>query len=326
MSPMRGMHSRAYLIMLVACVDCAASCWAARAFLDGEPGTPTLIDTVVIGDFDDESAQGWSASPDFSGGANDFFFTQEGAENFGLANDSSSALSDDSSNPFIQLNLASSTLDDVPTQFVLGDLPGQFNVIFFSLRFDTLPLAVTNGEAGAELIVGEQFFGGAATPDAQAVYFDNPEGASPAHPFARRIDFGTASGNLGDGNLHDVFIQYLPGDTGFGQVFDSVRIDPIGDDPTSAGTLFTIDNITLGRSNSGILGDLDHDSHHTGIDFLLWQISDGTPSTLAAWQAGYGASMGATLATNAVPEPSTLLVGCLALITSVSAARHYLPD
>ena len=36
-------RSTAYLLMLVACVEGTAACWAARAFLDDEPGVPTDI-------------------------------------------------------------------------------------------------------------------------------------------------------------------------------------------------------------------------------------------------------------------------------------------
>ncbi|MBA4107415.1 MAG: hypothetical protein C0485_16885 [Pirellula sp.] len=62
-------------------------------------------------------------------------------------------------------------------------------------------------------------------------------------------------------------------------------------------------------------GDFDSDQDVDGADFLKWQRNFGTPgydaASLATWKANFGAP--ATIATGAVPEPCTAVLGSLAV-------------
>jgi len=304
---------------------------AAITYINGV-GAPTLFDSIVIGNFNDQSSQGWIASEDFSSseefgfGVEDFFFRLESEfgdpdEDYSLANDFPTAINEagTSSDPYIQLKLTDSPLAGVPDSFTVGVLPGQFDIISFDLRFENFSLPFISGDAGSELVRGDQFFLGGTSPPDRVVFLDNNGGVTAASQGDIALAFGNGPGELGQslvgGEFSNVIIHRLPGDEGFGDVFDSIRIDPIGDDPTSVGTLFSIDNVMLSRSSGEPTGapngDWDNDDDLDGADFLLWQRLDGTPATLAAWEANYG---GAPLGTvRAVPEPGSIVLFGLAV-------------
>jgi len=263
---------------------------AAITYLNGV-GAPTLFDSIVIGDFNDETSQGWIASEDFSDvgdGAEDFRFRFYGPDDFSLSN-RFTALNEagTGSDPYIQLKLSDSPLAGVPDQFTVGTLPGQYDIISFELHFLLYPGTITSGGTGSELVWGDQFFLGGTSPPARAVFYDNDGGVTAASQGDTALAFGASQGELGNGGIHTITIQRLPGDEGFGSVFDTVRIDPIGDGPISVGTIFGIHNVTLSRSNGAPTGasngDWDNDGDLDGADFLLWQRLDGTGATLAAW-------------------------------------------
>jgi len=290
---------------------------AAITYLNGV-GVPTLFDTIVIGDFNDESSQGWIASEDFSSSAgNDFRFRFYGPDDFSLSN-RFTALNEagTGSDPYIQLKLSDSPLLGVPDQFTVGTLPGQFDIISFELHFLLYPGAITSGGAGSELVWGDQFFLNDTGPPARAVFYDNDGGVTAAGQGDTALAFGASPGELGDGGIHNITIQRLPGDEGYGDVFDSVRIDPIGDGSISVGTVFGIHSVTLSRSNGAPTGtpngDWDNDGNIDGADFLLWQRLDGTAAELAAWQANFdGPPVGTA---RAVPEPGSIVLFGLAVV------------
>ncbi len=74
-------------------------------------------------------------------------------------------------------------------------------------------------------------------------------------------------------------------------------------------------------------GDFNNDGEVDGEDFLLWQlgVSPGplSPSTLADWRGNFGNSASLTSPISAVPEPSTGLLGILAISWPRRLARRF---
>ncbi len=61
------------------------------------------------------------------------------------------------------------------------------------------------------------------------------------------------------------------------------------------------------------IGDFDFDDSVDGADFLQWQRSGLSASSLAAWEANFGTGALSTAASTSVPETSTglmVLLGC----------------
>jgi hypothetical protein len=86
------------------------------------------------------------------------------------------------------------------------------------------------------------------------------------------------------------------------------------------------DIVLIGHSSisAGQPGDFDVDGDVDGRDFLFWQ-RGGSPSPLSAgdlttWQNNYG--VGAVMALNAVPEPSSFLLLCAAGLPFVLRRGH----
>jgi hypothetical protein len=68
---------------------------------------------------------------------------------------------------------------------------------------------------------------------------------------------------------------------------------------------------------AAVSGDFDQDNDIDGADFLKWQRGE-TPSPLSsadldAWKSNYGNASTLAVSTTTVPEPSTLLLGTLAI-------------
>ncbi len=87
---------------------------------------------------------------------------------------------------------------------------------------------------------------------------------------------------------------------------------------------------TLGDTRTGRIeyvetlpdGDFDNDGDIDGADFLRWQRDLGDAQSLADWQASYGSGdLAASSATNAVPEPGTVILFLIGLL-SLSQVRR----
>jgi hypothetical protein len=63
-----------------------------------------------------------------------------------------------------------------------------------------------------------------------------------------------------------------------------------------------------GWDDPSILGDFNGDGTVDGADFLKWQRDDGTPASLAEWEANYGNVYALAAAAVAVPEPSSFVL------------------
>jgi hypothetical protein len=73
-------------------------------------------------------------------------------------------------------------------------------------------------------------------------------------------------------------------------------------------------------SSLGLAGDFNADSRVDGTDFLVWQRNHSVGS-LADWKANYGQTA-ATASVAAVPEPSSIALGCLTFALAVMAGRR----
>jgi peptidoglycan/xylan/chitin deacetylase (PgdA/CDA1 family) len=72
-------------------------------------------------------------------------------------------------------------------------------------------------------------------------------------------------------------------------------------------------------------GDFNDDDIVDGADFLKWQLGDtpenGSQAELALWEAQYGGPPPLAAATAAVPEPTSLLLLQLAILTGIAGTR-----
>ncbi|WP_197527028.1 PQQ-dependent sugar dehydrogenase [Pirellulimonas nuda] len=205
------------------CLSMALGSAAAHGATTTLDGGPTLFDTIVIGDFDDATRQGWTEAANGHAGG----LSSDGVQ---LRNNGPTSGGDAQ----VYLDLGLSTLPGVPTQLTVGNLPGQFDIVRFDLRFDALPATLGTTHRGDQFLLD----GG---PNARAAFFVN-DGA------------GTQGGHLApelptDGLYHTYTIQRVPTDVGWGETYGRVRIDPINDS-SSNGTRFSLDNVRLGRSNA----------------------------------------------------------------------------
>jgi len=66
--------------------------------------------------------------------------------------------------------------------------------------------------------------------------------------------------------------------------------------------------------NVGQPGDFDGDADVDGADFLLWQRTSGDATELGVWGSNFGTPSEGTAATQAVPEPTSLLLLTLAAL------------
>lgn len=194
---------------------------AAETTLDG---SPVVFDQIVIGNFDDNTNQAWGQAP---GGRFGGFFTSLGQ----LQNNTGTSGGD----PYAFIELSNSPLPGVPDDIVIGNLPGQFDIVQFDLRFDSLPAAAITDTT----IRGQQFF---QSPSAVRVNFLNNDGIGmPEDDVVPQLPT--------DSQYHTYTIQRFSTDPAWGTERGRVRIDPI-DQSTSDGTLLSIDNVSIGRSNN----------------------------------------------------------------------------
>ncbi len=78
-----------------------------------------------------------------------------------------------------------------------------------------------------------------------------------------------------------------------------------------------------GANESELDGGFDSDGDVDGADFLKWQRDDGTSASLALWKDNFGtpSNSGLAAASTTIPEPSTLLLTALGLV-SIGYRRH----
>jgi autotransporter-associated beta strand protein len=76
------------------------------------------------------------------------------------------------------------------------------------------------------------------------------------------------------------------------------------------------DRVTLSNFLAGIAGDFDGDGDVDGRDFLAWQRNPSV-GNLSDWQTNYGVSA-LMAASTAIPEPGTMLLTSLAVLTYLS--------
>lgn len=83
--------------------------------------------------------------------------------------------------------------------------------------------------------------------------------------------------------------------------------------------------LRIWRAESVLPGDLDKDGGVDGNDFLKWQLGLGSTynaSDLNNWRVNFGATSAAVVASTAIPEPGTLLLGALACCSLLLRKYH----
>lgn len=218
------------------------------SYIDGFDGgnpAPTVFHQIVAGDFEDGDGdtdverQGWRAvrmaNLESFGGA----LTNRNGGGFGT---NANAEGDN----YIRLDTDRTTAPaGVPDSFVVGELPGQYNIFQFDLRYDAFPPEDPNNPGSGLIeprLQGAAFFQGGVTRSAN--YLSNSE--------------LQALKDANDTSFHTYTIVRDFNSSDWGAVQDVLRVDPadgisrfdaVG---TSAvlGTKFTIDNIVLGRTTS----------------------------------------------------------------------------
>ena len=219
---------------------------AATTFIDGDDGNgnaPVFFHPLVVGDFEDGDGdtvalrQGWNpvrmANLESFGGA----LTNRNGGGFGTNPDGEG-------DNYIRLDTDNvNALPAVPDSFVVGELPGQYNVFQFDLRYDQFPPEDPNNP-GSGLIEprlrGRHFMQGGVTHGVN--YLSNSQ--------------LQAMKDANDTSFHTYTIIRDFNDAPWGAIEDILRVDPIDGisrfDPvgTSAvlGSKFTIDNIILART------------------------------------------------------------------------------
>lgn len=105
--------------------------------------------------------------------------------------------------------------------------------------------------------------------------------------------------------------------------------DLLTDNAEQLTALFSLDPyevLYLSPTPSGQPGDFDLDGDVDGADFLAWQrgVSTNPPSAsdLVDWQDFYSSSTPLSARSSAIPEPSALLLGVLAILTGLAARRR----
>ncbi|QDT68762.1 hypothetical protein MalM25_16870 [Planctomycetes bacterium MalM25] len=202
---------------------------AASTFIDGvgsSGSAPTLNDTRVVGDFDDDTTQGWTGvrmpGVSASGGV------LNNADTDGLG-------SDGNGDSWIWLNTGSNNL------FTVGELPGQYDIIQFDFRVDTPPpIDGGTGEIDSR-IRGRNFVQGTAAG-----------GGSLTHGVTYQPDSSFPI----DNNWRTYTIVRDFNDAAWEGDINRLRFDLFDGIPNSEGgaavlgAKFSVDNVILGRTTS----------------------------------------------------------------------------
>ena len=214
-------------IVLISCETQAQD-----TFIDGV-GAPTVNDQLVIGDFDDGTTQGWSKVRIDSIGSVGGTLQNTNAGGLG---------SDGNADSYVRANLSNSNAPaGVPASITVGELPGQYNIVQFDLRFDVLPPAP--GGIVNPALRGRHFLSGGDAGNPGANFFDNA--------------YLQSLVDNNDTGFHTYTIVRNFGQSGFGDTKTQVRIDVLdglnnnaGNSDAVLGTKFSIDNAILGRTST----------------------------------------------------------------------------
>lgn len=192
---------------------------AATSFTDGFDSNnnpaPTLNDPLVIGDFDDGTTQGWAGvrmpAVEAVGGV----LTNINTDGLG---------SDGNGDSWVWLNTGSNPL------FTVGELPGQYDIVQFDIRIDTLPPQPADSR-----IRGRHFLQGGSVTNGVTY------AASQSYPT--------------DSNWRTYTVVRDFNDSAWNVAMNRVRIDIVDGVPNAEpapvlGTKFSVDNVILGRTTA----------------------------------------------------------------------------
>lgn len=196
-----------------------SSSHAATSFTDGfDSGgnpAPTLNDPLVIGDFDDGTTQGWTGvrmpAVEAVGGV--------------LTNVNTAGLgSDGNGDSWVWLNTGTTPL------FTVGELPGQYDIVQFDIRLDTLPPQPADSR-----IRGRHFLQGGSVTNG--------------------VTYAPSQSYPTDSNWRTYTIVRDFNDAAWNVAMNRVRIDMVDGIPNSEpapvlGAKFSIDNVILGRTTA----------------------------------------------------------------------------
>lgn len=194
---------------------------------DGNP-VPTFFHQLVIGDFNvDGDDQGWDAvrmpAVEAVGGV----LTNVNTDGLG---------SDGNADGWVWLRTPNSTVSGVPESFKVGELPGQYDVVQFDIRFDQLPPQPLDSA-----IRGRSFLQGVG------------------NSFTHGVTYAPNSSFPADNDWHTYTIIRDFNDGAWEGDADRVRIDIVdglsqgglpGNLPLLQGTKFSVDNVILGRTTA----------------------------------------------------------------------------
>lgn len=192
---------------------------AATSFTDGFDSNnnpaPTLNDPLVIGNFDDGTTQGWAGvrmpAVEAVGGV----LTNINTDGLG---------SDGNGDSWVWLNTGSNPL------FTVGELPGQYDIVQFDIRIDTLPPQPADSR-----IRGRHFLQGGSVTNGVTY------AASQSYPT--------------DSNWRTYTVVRDFNDSAWNVAMNRVRIDIVDGVPNAEpapvlGTKFSVDNVILGRTTA----------------------------------------------------------------------------
>lgn len=197
---------------------------AADTFIDGvaEDGTtpaPAVFNAETVADFS-TGTQGWRHTR--LGGIQ---------EVGGVLQNTNPLGSNGETDAYVFVNVPSSLLPGEPDTFIVGALPGQYDIIQFDLRFDDLP---------PQPLRGRQFLQNGGGPVNGVNFYDNTAASGiPDLPL--------------DNNFHTYTIVRDSGDNAWQQTYSRIRIDVVDGVGTIAdllGTNFSLDNVRLGRTTA----------------------------------------------------------------------------
>ncbi|MEQ8835588.1 MAG: PEP-CTERM sorting domain-containing protein, partial [Lacipirellulaceae bacterium] len=175
---------------------------------------------LVIGDFDDGTTQGWTG------------VRMPAIESVGgvLTNINTAGLgSDGNGDSWVWLNTGSNPL------YTVGELPGQYDIVQFDIRLDTLPPQPADSRIrGRHFLQGDAFGGGNLT---------------------HGVTYAPSSSYPTDNNWRTYTIVRDFNDAAWEGVINRVRIDMVDGVPNAEpapvlGAKFSIDNVILGRTTT----------------------------------------------------------------------------
>ncbi|QDU88901.1 hypothetical protein Pla175_22850 [Pirellulimonas nuda] len=212
----------------------------AQAWVDGV-GAPSVYNTRIISAFNGGGIDGWGAVRMASGTTNTG--TTAPLQNTDGALQNVVPLGGNGeTDSYVNKGLGANPI-------TVGDLPGQYDIVQFDLKFDVLPPndpAVSGSTAPDPRIKGRSFLqsGQNGAPTNGVNFYEVPSGgALPELPL--------------DNNWHTYTIQRDFNSPSWNGTYNNLRIDPVDALPKDAagiaallGTVFSIDNVLVGRTTA----------------------------------------------------------------------------